>query len=181
MRTALISLAMLLLLGCIQQPAGNVTVYGNHSPGDLNGSRGPNATVPAQITTPPAQNSSSGLPGSNESGIAPGNESGGYGPGTGNLSNATLSNTTANITRLPVLALGNYSLVLEGTTVPSSSGPCGIFSLIAGNGSIAERFVLCPLQSRTWISPEGHKYIIFVETVSAGYDGAEGAGVRISG
>lgn len=168
MRIMLIVLATLLLLGCIQQPPVNPA---------------PNATAPEQNQTPPPHQNETGVENVpqnesviNESSITAQNLS------AGNASNITFPNATANATaQRPALSFGNYSLVLDDVSiVPSSSEPCGIFSITA-NGTAVDRFVACPRQSRTWIAPDGHAYRIFVKKVAAGYGGYEWADVTIFG
>jgi hypothetical protein len=173
MRIVLIALSVLLLLGCIRQPPENP----------------PPASYPANASAssqpPPAQNITPGESVINESNITARNASTGS---VSNLSNGTLppaplpdATTNATVQR-PALPFGNYSLVLDDVSViPSSSEPCGIFSITAVNGSIADRFVVCPRQSRTWIAPDGHAYRIFVKKVAAGYGGVEWADVTIFG
>ncbi len=170
MRIVIIALAMLLLLGCIQQPREN--------PAPASGS--PNASVQVQNQTPPAQNITPGEAVINESNITAQNAST---ASVSNMSNGTIPNATANATvQRPALPFGNYSLVLDDVSiVPSSSEPCGIFSITALNGSVMDRFVVCPPQSRTWIAPDGHAYRIFVKKVAAGYGGVEWADVTIFG
>ncbi len=184
MRIVLITLAMLLLLGCIRQPTENPAPA-------------PNATVPAQNQTPPPRQNETGVQSTpqtesviNESNLTILNPGVGNvsSPGNGTLSNATLPNVTGpsapeNATaRRPVLPFGNYSLVLDDVSIiPSSSEPCGIFSIVAGNGPVMDRFVICPRQSRTWVAPDGHAYRIFVKKVAAGYGGVEWADVTIFG
>lgn len=184
MRIVLIPLTMLLLLGCIQQPPENPAPA-------------PNATVPAQNQTPHPRQNETGVQNTpqtgsviNESNITARNAGT---VGVSNLSNGTLSNATLpNVTgpsapenataQRPVLPFGNYSLALDDVSIiPSSSGPCGIFSISAGNGSVMDRFMVCPRQSRTWIAPDGHAYRIFVKKVAAGYGGVEWADVTIFG
>ncbi|MDD5340285.1 MAG: hypothetical protein PHV13_03475 [Candidatus ainarchaeum sp.] len=170
MRIMLIALSMLLLLGCTQQPTENPT--------PANGT--PNATVPADNQTQPVQNLTPGESVINESNMTAQNASTGN---VSNISNGTLPNATANATApLPAgIQFGNYSLVLDDVSIiPSSSEPCGIFS-IAANGTVVDRFVACPGQSRTWIAPDGHAYRIFVKKVAAGYGGTEWADVTIFG
>jgi hypothetical protein len=168
MRIALIALAMMLMLGCIQLPP--------ESPAPAT----PNATAPAQNQTSQngtgVQNAPQNESVINESNITAQN------PGAGNASSITFPNATANATaQRPALPFGNYSLVLDDVSiVPSSSEPCGIFSITA-NGTVVDRFVICPRQSRTWVAPDGHAYRIFVKKVAAGYGGDEWADVTIFG
>jgi len=194
MRIALIAFAMLLLLGCIQQlPAKNITATGTHAPANSTGNQESDATAAAENQTLPAHNqpvtenesgmqniTPASMPLLNESNITVPNVT--AAANLGNGTNATSPNA-ANVTAQPsALSFGNYSLVLDDISVVSSPAePCGIFSIHAMNGSILDRFVLCPPQSRTWLAPDDHVYRIVVEKVAAGYEGKGSAEVLTFG
>ena len=92
--------------------------------------------------------------------------------------NKTINETNVTEPELPEqemegipLAGGGYLLVLDDVSYPTTSAePCGIFSIVhAENQSIADRLIICPGDSKSWISPEGHGYRIVVKEVAAGY------------
>lgn len=92
--------------------------------------------------------------------------------------NETINETNATEAELPEqemegipFANGNYLLVLDDVSYPTTSAePCGIFSIAhAGNLSVAERLIICPGDSKSWVSPDGHGYRILVKEVAAGY------------
>ena len=68
-------------------------------------------------------------------------------------------------------ANGSYLLVLDDVSYPTTSeDACGIFSIMyAGNLSVADRLIICPGDSKSWVSPEGRIYRILVKEVAAGY------------
>ncbi|MFH0884696.1 MAG: hypothetical protein V1861_03220 [Candidatus Micrarchaeota archaeon] len=70
-----------------------------------------------------------------------------------------------------LFANGSYSLALDDVSViPTSEEPCGIFSIRhPANGTVIEKFFLCPGESQNWESPEGGSYRILVVEVAAGY------------
>jgi hypothetical protein len=182
MRIVLVTLALLLLLGCIQQPPAENVTPGSPAKVNTAGNSMPNVTAP-QNQTPPAQNTTGNESVINESNITVQNASI---PGNATIPNAT-NLTTPNETssaagQHPTLPFGDYSLVLNDVSiVPASSAPCGIFSITAANGSIMDQFVACPRQSHTWIAPDGHAYRIFVVKVAAGYGGVEWADAIVFG
>lgn len=99
---------------------------------------------------------------------------------TANITAITINNTVneTNVTEpeLPEqemegIPFANYLLVLDDVSYPTTSAePCGIFSIVyAENQSIADRLIICPGDSKNWISPEGHGYRILVKEVAAGY------------
>ncbi|MDD5172446.1 MAG: hypothetical protein PHF60_05420, partial [Candidatus ainarchaeum sp.] len=66
-------------------------------------------------------------------------------------------------------------LVLDDISlIPTSSEPCGIFSVRSGSdGAILDKMLICPGESQNWVSPDGDGYRIFVVKVAAGYGGQE--------
>src|SRR5262249_40849415 len=97
---------------------------------------------------------------------------------TNSTSSSNATTSTTNQTVPPKAPEGlefpgsNYSLVLDDVSViPSSSGPCGIFSVRDPSGIILDKLLICPPESDTWRSPEGHLYRIRVDEVAAGYSG----------
>lgn len=92
--------------------------------------------------------------------------------------NQTINETNITGPELPeqemegiLFANGSYLLILDDVSYPTASlEPCGIFSIAhAGNLSIAERLIICPGDSKSWVSPEGRIYRILVKKVAAGY------------
>lgn len=90
--------------------------------------------------------------------------------------NKTINETNVTEPELPEqemegIPFANYLLVLDDVSYPTTSAePCGIFSIVhAENQSIADRLIICPGDSKTWVGPDGHGYRILVKEVAAGY------------
>ncbi len=92
--------------------------------------------------------------------------------------NQTMNETNVTEPELPEeklegvpFAEGSYLLVLDDVFYPTTSAePCGIFSIMdAENLSIADRLIICPGDSKSWVTPEGRAYRILVREVAAGY------------
>jgi hypothetical protein len=159
----ILAIIALLVCGCAQQPAqSNSTEQPNASSNATPPQAQPNQTVySGNITAPPKP------PPSNST----------------NQTQPTANQTSANQTNqnsTPALAPGlpfpesNYSLHLDDVSlVPSSSGPCGIFSVRDQNGTILDKLLICPSESQDWVSPQGHLYRIRVDQVAAGYSTQE--------
>ncbi len=79
--------------------------------------------------------------------------------------------------------LGGYLLVLDDIVIyPESEEDCGAFSIMLTNGTVVDKLIICERQSKYWITPEGHKYRIFVVKLAAGYTMQENwADVRVYG
>ncbi len=166
----------LMLSGCLQQP--EPATPQNATPPQ------PQPIPPSGNLTPPAQNQTSGnisqapLPQPPPANITlnqTGNQSQGNKGGNATTSNQTFNQTT-NGTSASNAPAGlpfpdsNYSLFLDDVSlVPTSSGPCGIFSIRDQSQSILDKMLICPPESADWTSPEGHLYRIRVDEVAAGY------------
>ncbi len=174
MRLLVLAVIALMLSGCLQQPEpappGNATTPQ------------PQPAPPPANATPPAQNQTSGnisqapLPQPIPANITP-NQTGNQSQGNqnGSATNQTFNQTT-NYTSASNAPEGlpfpdsNYSLFLDDVSlVPTSSEPCGIFSIRDRNQSILDKMLICPPESADWTSPEGHLYRIRVDEVAAGY------------
>lgn len=173
MRILVLALAAALLLsGCLQQAEGSPQPPSQNS-------APPSAAPGPENATPPAQNLSSG----NISQAPPPTQAYNQSMNLTNQSmnqsqgsqsgNATNSTAPANETTKPAglpFPGSNYSLFLDDVSlVPTSSEPCGIFSIRDASSSILDKLLICPPESQDWTSPEGHLYRIRVDEVAAGY------------
>ncbi len=107
---------------------------------------------------------------------------------TGNLTEPVNETAEENEVQEPPaipegIHLGGYLLVLDDVVIyPESSEDCGAFSIMLTNGTVVDKLLICEGQSKYWITPEGHKYRIFVVKLAAGYTMQENwADVRVYG
>ncbi len=177
MRLLVLAVIALMLSGCLQQAAPPQ----NATPPQ------PQPIPPSVNTTPPVQNQTSGNISQAPPPLPPnitlnqtGNQSQGNRSGNATTSNQTSNQTTnytsTSNTTVPAKPAGlpfpdsSYSLFLDDVSlVPTSSEPCGIFSIRDSNNSIMDKLLICPPESADWTSPEGHLYRIRVDEVAAGY------------
>lgn len=154
----LLSVGLLLVSGCIQQPQENQT---NQTPPVMGPANQSPPAAPPNVTPPQAPPEITG----NITEQPPPVQNG--------------TNQTGNGTAAPqnpkglLFGDGKYLLVLDDVSViPSSEEPCGIFSIRnATDYSVYEKMLICPPESESWTSPENHIYRIKVLKVAAGYSG----------
>lgn len=72
-----------------------------------------------------------------------------------------------------IFSYGEYSLVLDDVAVVTSDErPCGIFSIHDLRGekeTVIDQMVLCPGETKYWLSPGGDRFRIVIIEVAAGY------------
>ena len=196
MRAILFVLSIFMLSGCLQhEPADNQSVpLQNQALPAANITENP---VSGNITAPPRQNQTTpesgneSNPSTNQSTPQPGNQTNQTTnpqqnqttPQPGNQTNQSASNENPPEETPPQPAIpqglafgnGSYLLVLDDVSIiPTSSGPCGIFSVrLASDGSVLDKMLICTGESENWVSPDGGSHRILVVNVAAGYGGQE--------
>ncbi len=91
-----------------------------------------------------------------------------------NISVETINNTPAENTTEKTytgLEFDNYTLLLEDLA-PQGTGYCALVKIVTINGTVMQEFgraQICPGESYYWVSPEHHRYRIYVVETASGY------------